>query len=98
MLSYEERSKILQDAKKEFEADQKKRDEAWQEECKKNGIVPPDPSTYPKKRCDSPYIIEDSTATVLWIVVMAVGSIFKGNWAIWIVATIIWWKFIRRYK
>lgn len=98
MLTPEERSKILQDAKREFEEQEKKRRDEWLDECKKNGIGPPDPKTYPKQRCDSPYTIEDSTATVLWLVVMAVGSIFKGNWIIWIIATVIWWKFITRYK
>ena len=98
MLTPEERSKILQDAKKEFEEQEKNRRDEWLEECKKNGIIPPDPKTYPKQRCDSPYTIEDGTATVLWLVVMVVGAIFKSNWIIWIVATVIWWKFIRRYK
>ena len=98
MLSYEERSKILQDAKKEFEEQEKKRQDAWLEECKKKGIVPPDPKTHPKPRCDSPYIIEDSTATVLWLAIMIVGSIFKGSWVIWIIATVVWLKFITRYK
>ena len=96
MLTPEERSKIMQDAKKEFEEKEKKRREEWLRECEKKGILPPDPKTYPKQRCDSPYTMEDSTATVLWIVVLLVGSIFKGNWIIWIVATIIWLKFISR--
>ena len=98
MLTPEERSKIIQDAKKREEEREEKRRSAWLEECKKNGIVPPDPEKYPKQRCDSPYTIEDSTATVLWIVIMLVGSIFKGNWIIWTVATYIWFKFITRYK
>lgn len=58
-----------------------------------NSLVPPKKPTY-----DHPNTMENSTATVLWIVVMLVGSIFKGNWVIWIVATIIWLKFITRHK
>ena len=95
---YEKRCEPFRKAKKEFEEQEQKRREEWLKECEKKGIVPPDPKTYPKQRCDSPYTMEDSTATVLWIVVMIVGSIFKGNWIIWIVSTIVWWKFISRYK
>lgn len=98
MLSYDERSKIIQDAKKTHEEAEQKRVDAWLEECKKNGVVPPDQKTYPKQRCDHPNTMEDNTATIVWIVVMIVGSIFKGNWVIWIIATVIWWRFISRYK
>lgn len=62
------------------------------------GIKPFDESKIPPERCDSPYTMEDSTATFLWIVVMVIGSIFKGNWIIWIIATIVWRKFVTRYK
>ena len=98
MLSYEERSKIIEDVKKQHEDEKRKRVEARLDECKKNGIFPPDPKTYPEQRCDHPNTMEDGTATVLWIVVMLIGSIFKCNWAIWIIATVIWAKFITRYK
>ena len=58
-----------------------------------NPTTPP-----PKQTWDHPNTMENSTATVLWIVVMLVGSIFKGNWVIWIIATIIWFRFITRHK
>lgn len=58
-----------------------------------NSLVPEKKPTY-----DHPNTMENSTATVLWIVVMVVGSIFKGNWIIWIVATIVWFNFITRHK
>lgn len=48
--------------------------------------------------CDHPNSLENSEATILWLVVMAVGTIFKGNWIIWIVATIIWRRYITRHK
>ena len=98
MLSYEERSKIIQDVKKQHEAEERRRVESHLAECRKNGIFPPDPKTYPEPRCDHPNTMENSTATILWIVVMLVGSIFNDRWIIWIVATIIWLKFITRYK
>ena len=50
------------------------------------------------KGCDHPNSLENSEATILWVIVMLVGSIFKGNWMIWIVATFIWWRYITRHK
>lgn len=58
-----------------------------------NSLVPEKKPTY-----DHPNTMENSTATILWVVVMVVGSIFKGNWVIWIVATVIWAKFITRHN
>ena len=52
----------------------------------------------PFKNCDHPNSLENSEATIVWIIVMAVGTIFKGNWIIWIVATIIWRRYITRHK
>jgi hypothetical protein len=48
--------------------------------------------------CDHPNSLENDEATILWIVVMAVATIFKGNWIIWIIATIIWRRYITRHK
>ena len=86
---------------KEYEEYMEKLNAEWKEKYKD---VPPkypplsSPIPEPKKeRCDSPYTMEDSTATFLWIVVMVVGSIFKGNWVIWIISTIVWRKFITRH-
>jgi hypothetical protein len=57
-----------------------------------NSLIPPKKETW-----DHPNTMENSTATFLWIVVMLVGSIFKGNWMIWIIATIVWARFITRH-
>lgn len=48
--------------------------------------------------CDHPDSLENNEATILWIVVMAVATIFRFNWIIWIVATIIWRRYITRHK
>ena len=48
--------------------------------------------------CDHPNSLEDDEATIVWVIVMIVGAIFKGNWIIWIIATIIWLKYITRHK
>jgi hypothetical protein len=55
-------------------------------------------SENPFENCDHPNSLENDEATIVWIVVMAVGTIFKGNWIIWIIATIIWCKYITRHK
>ena len=47
---------------------------------------------------DHPNSLENDEATIVWIVVMAIATIFKGNWIIWIIATIIWRKYITRHK
>lgn len=52
----------------------------------------------PFENCDHPNSLENSEATIIWIVVMAVATIFKGNWIIWIIATIIWRRYITRHK
>jgi len=58
-----------------------------------NSLMPPKKETF-----DHPNTIEDSTATFFYVIVMFVGSIFKGNWVIWIIATVIWARFITRHN
>jgi hypothetical protein len=98
MLSYEEQSKIIEDVKKRHEEETIRRVESRLEECKKNGIIPPDPKTYPKQYCDHPNTMENGTATFFYIIIMFVGAIFKSRWAIWIIATVIWARFITRHN
>lgn len=50
------------------------------------------------ENCDHPNSLENDEATIVWVVVMAVATIFKGNWLIWIIATIIWRRYITRHK
>lgn len=47
---------------------------------------------------DHPNSLENNEATMLWVIVMIIGTIFKGNWIIWIIATIIWRKYVTRHK
>ena len=48
--------------------------------------------------CDHPNTMENSTATILYIIVMAVSIIFVDGWMVWIVASIIYFSFITRHK
>lgn len=95
--------KQVEEWNKEYEEKQEALRKKWAEESKNEPPDPRpgisfDPNKVEPRRCESPYVMQDDTATVLWIVVMVVGSIFKGNWVIWIIATIIWRKFVTRYK
>lgn len=48
--------------------------------------------------CDSPYTLENSTATVFYIITMVVGTLFVDRWLIYIAATFIYIMFKRRHK
>lgn len=76
----------------------KKLEEIRRQEWDAKGIKPFDTSQVPPQRCDHPNTMEDSTATILWIVAMVISLLFKGGWALCILETIIWLKFITRYK
>ena len=47
---------------------------------------------------DSPYTMEDGTATFFYVVTMIVGTLFIDRWLIYIAATFIYLKFISRHK
>jgi hypothetical protein len=98
MPSYEEMRKVLDEAAKEKEEREKRLTEERLKDLEKRGIKPFGPSEIPPQRCDHPNTMEDGTATVLWVAVMLVGAIFKCCWLIWIIATVVWAKFITRYK
>ena len=90
-LTPEERERELND----FLEGIKKRDEAIKKEKE---LQKQKRSESPFENCDHPNSLENDEATLLWIVVMAVATIFKGNWIIWIIATIIWRRYINRHK
>lgn len=78
--------------------------ERQKEELRKRGVYIPDKqetkyaNEYFMRDCDSPGTLDNKTATILYVIVMAVGSIFVGNILIWIAATIIWWRHINRHE
>lgn len=90
-LTHEEREKELD----EFVADIKKQNE---ERERKNKMQRQQNAQTFFENCDHPNSLENDEATIIWIVVMAVATIFKGNWLIWIIATIIWRRYITRHK
>lgn len=96
MSSYEEMRAILDEVKRESKERAERKAEERRKELESMGITPIhiDES---KKCYDHPNTMENSTATFFWIVVMIVGVIFKDRWMIWIIATVIWAKFITRH-
>lgn len=98
MPTMEEMRKYTEKYKKEREEFNKHLEEMRLKELEDKGIKPFDDSQVPKEYCDHPNTIENGTATFFYIIAMLVGSIFKGNWVIWIIATVIWARFITRYN
>jgi hypothetical protein len=56
-------------------------------------LIPPKKPQY-----DSPYAMENSTATFLYIATMIIGTLFQDRILVYVAATIIWWKYITRHK
>ena len=52
----------------------------------------------PNERYDSPYTMEDGTATFLYVIIMVIGTIFVDRLLIWIVTTIIYVLFKTRHN
>ncbi len=97
MPTIEEMRKYTEKYKKEREEFNKHLEESRLKDLEAKGIKPFDKGQVPKKYCDHPNTMENGTATFFYIIVMLVGSIFKGNWVIWIIATVVWAKFITRH-
>lgn len=59
---------------------------------------PAEPAPPKKPQYDSPYAMENSTATFLYIITMIVGTLFHDRILVYVAATVIWWKYITRHK
>ena len=100
MLSLKEYQEMGKKLREEKEALNKKLDEVRRQELKKQGIIIEEKKDKERKfhgDCDSPYTMENSTATILYIITMVGGSIFTDRILIWIFATIIWFNHISRH-
>ena len=95
-----ERDKKLTPEERERELDEyiKQNNARWEAKKKTERELKPQSPQNPFENYDHPNSLEDSEATIIWIVVMAVATIFKGNWIIWILATIVWRRYITRHK
>lgn len=95
-----ERNQKLTPEERERELDEyiKQNNEKWDAKKKSEQELNSQRAQNPFENYDHPNSLENDEATIIWIVVMAIGTIFKGNWIIWIVATIIWRRYITRHK
>lgn len=90
-----ENAKIVAEKKKRKEEE----NERLRQKCiKEHGFDPAIKYAKEPPKWDSPYTLDNWSATVLYIIVMVGGSIFHGNWVIWIVATIIYFRHLTRHN
>lgn len=84
--------------REEHEEFKRKLEEDRFKKMAEQGISSFDTSKVPKQKCLPYNSLDPDTATVVWVIVMLVATIFKGNWVIWIVATIVWRMHLAKYK
>lgn len=98
MPTYKEMQELMEKRKIEEREFEQKIKEMRRRELEAKGLKPFDISQIPPQRCDHPNTMEDSTATILWIVIMIISLLFKGGWILCIIETLIWLKFITRHS
>lgn len=96
MISFEECQEMGRKRKEEEEKRNAEIERIREERLKRSGVNP-DVYKQEKPQYDSPYALENSTATVLWIIVAVGGLIFNGGWILSIIATIVWLNYITRH-
>ena len=96
---YRDIARYQKEAKEEQKKLERESHRKWLEE---QGLKFIDSSEDSKKNfhgeCDHPNTMENGPATLLYIIVMIGGAIFVDRLLIWIVSTIIYFKFITRHK
>lgn len=97
-LTSEQRQKESAEYQKKFYEELSKKDAEWEKKKQEEKRKKAQNANDFFKNYDHPNSLENDEATIIWLIVMAVGTIFKGNWIIWIVATVIWWGYINRHK
>ena len=98
MRSYQEEWEANQKWRKKNAEFNRRLEEEHFKRMAEKGIPPFDVSRVPKKKILPYNSLDPDTATVIYVIVMLVGTIFKGNWASWIVATIVWRLHLAKYK
>jgi hypothetical protein len=93
-------SKTVQENRKRINQEM---DEYYRKKAEENGQAIPseDVRSWEEKNFvenDKYGTIDNGTATIWYIIVMAVGAVFNDRWLIWVIATAIWWGHINRKK
>ena len=87
-----------QKAKEEREDWERQKNE-WRREYLINEFsIDTDMQNKTEQHIDNIYTLNNDVATVLYVIVMLVGTIFVDRIIIWIAATIIWRKHMDRHK
>lgn len=86
-----EREEIMANAQKHFDKLAEKKKQEQEERSLKT-------AEHAYVYTDTVNTMENSEATIIWIVVMLVGAIFVDRLTIWVTSTAIWLCFINRYK
>ena len=88
----------IEQDKKRKEEEEKRKEEDYKKYLENGGQ--PQRSWEEKMyvEAEHPNTIDNSTATIWYIIIMVVGAVFNDRWLIWIIATVIWWNHINRKK
>lgn len=73
--------------------------ENQRKECRQNNSfkVTPNGDEWNYIHTENPNSLDDGEATVSWIIIMIVGTIFNARWLIWILATTVYIYRMKRY-
>lgn len=103
MFTVEQMRPYMEKYKKEREESEKKYQEMRRKELEAKGVTMIESNPEDKDKnfhgdCDHPNTMENGQATALYIVIMLVGLIFNARWLIWIVASVVYFRFITRHS
>lgn len=103
-MSYDPESRLrycMEQRAKRKEEEEKRKAEEYQKHLENGGQPKPPERSWEEHMyvdADKPGTIDNTTATIWYIIVMVAGAIFNDRWLIWIMATIVWWRHINRKK
>ena len=95
---WRDRALTPEERKREWDEEIEKANKRHEEYEKNNSFrVKPNGDEWMYIHAESPNSLDDGEATVTWIIIMIVGSIFHARWLIWILATTIYLCRMNRY-
>jgi hypothetical protein len=95
---WRDRALTPEERKREWDEEIEKANKRHEEYEKNNSFrVKPNSDEWLYIHAESPNSLDDGEATVTWIIIMIIGSIFNARWLIWILATAIYLYRMNRY-
>ena len=98
MLSWEEQVEIARQVKEKRNDWNEFKKKTIEEELQRVGIDSAEQTRGDPIHFDHPDSMTNGQATAWYILIMAIGLIFNARWIIWIVASIIYFRFITRHN